>query len=161
MSETHVPAQHASPRQEPRFPASDVHSRRTGHPRRPSPQGPSQAHGLSSAWRLRGRRNIEAAQRGRRSAAGSVWVRTAPPEPGVATPVVGYAIGRRVGTAVTRNRLRRRLRAIVAELSPRLAPGRYLIGAAPQAADQAFSQLRADVGLAFERAGAVCQDVAS
>jgi ribonuclease P protein component len=50
-------------------------------------------------------------------------------EPGV--PRVGYAIGRGVGTAVARNRLRRRLRHATAELTPALdSEGAYLIGAA-------------------------------
>ena len=53
-----------------------------------------------------------------------------------APPCVGFAIGRRVGTAVVRNRLRRRLRDEVAALarSGRLPAGAYLIGLAPAAA---------------------------
>jgi RNase P protein component len=44
---------------------------------------------------------------------------------------VAYAIGRKVGNAVERNRIRRQLRAIVRELAPHLRPGMYLIGIAP------------------------------
>jgi ribonuclease P protein component len=51
----------------------------------------------------------------------------------VAFPQVGYAISRRCGNAVTRNRLRRRLRAIVADLGAGLDPGVYLITAEPGA----------------------------
>jgi ribonuclease P protein component len=66
---------------------------------------------------------------------------------------VAYAIGRRVGGAVVRNRLRRRLRAIVAELAPELVPGAYLVGAAPEAASLSFGELKAIVSHALKAVG--------
>jgi ribonuclease P protein component len=47
---------------------------------------------------------------------------------------VGYAVGRRAGCAVDRNRLRRRLREAVRviEAGDDLAPGAYLISPAPK-----------------------------
>jgi ribonuclease P protein component len=60
---------------------------------------------------------------------------------------VAYAIGRRVGPAVVRNRLRRRLRAIFAEVAP--PPGDYLVAADPAAADLSFSDLKALVTAAL------------
>ena len=44
---------------------------------------------------------------------------------------MAYAIGRNAGGSVQRNRIRRRLRAVLAELERggRLPPGAYLIGA--------------------------------
>ncbi|MGH8980203.1 MAG: ribonuclease P protein component, partial [Acidimicrobiales bacterium] len=53
--------------------------------------------------------------------------------PGLAC--VGYAVGRRHGNAVTRNRLRRRLRAVAREVEAAggLAPGAYLVSARPEA----------------------------
>ncbi|MBA2280853.1 MAG: ribonuclease P protein component, partial [Acidimicrobiia bacterium] len=67
-------------------------------------------------------------QRGVRSRAGVVRLTWLPAEPGdesTTPPVrVAYAIGRPVGTAVVRNRLRRRLRAAMAELAPE--SGTYL-----------------------------------
>jgi ribonuclease P protein component len=51
-------------------------------------------------------------------------------------PCVAYAIGRKTGNAVVRNRLRRRLRAVVRDHADRFSPGyAYLIGAAPGAAE--------------------------
>lgn len=65
--------------------------------------------------------------------------------PGAPTdrPRVAYAIGRKVGGAVVRNRLRRRLRAVVAELDPVLEPGAYLVGATAEAAPLSFGELQA------------------
>ncbi|MFK8022884.1 MAG: ribonuclease P protein component [Ilumatobacter sp.] len=57
---------------------------------------------------------------------------------------VGFAINRAVGNAVTRNRLRRRLRAIIADLS--LPPGLYLIGCRPTASELSFDQMRSTLG---------------
>ena len=65
-------------------------------------------------------------------------------------PRVAYAIGRSVGGAVERNRLRRRLRAIMSELGAQLAPGAYLVGAAPEAAALSFGELKAIVAKALQ-----------
>jgi ribonuclease P protein component len=70
----------------------------------------------------------------------------------VATPPrVAYSVGRRIGPAVVRNRLRRRLRAIVADFTAQLAPGAYLISAGPRAAQMSFADLRSAVGGALDR----------
>jgi ribonuclease P protein component len=61
-------------------------------------------------------------------------------EPGVAR--VGYAIGRGVGSAVARNRLRRRLRHAVSELTPRLdADSAYLISATRRATALTYREI--------------------
>jgi ribonuclease P protein component len=59
--------------------------------------------------------------------------------PGLA--VAGYAIGRRHGGAVPRNRLRRRLREAVRRAAPGLESGAYLVRAAPEATALAFEEL--------------------
>ena len=51
-----------------------------------------------------------------------------------------------------RNRLRRRLRALVADLEPDMEPGAYLIGAAPEAAAMGFEELRASLARALQAA---------
>ena len=56
-------------------------------------------------------------------------------------PQVGYAISRRCGNAVTRNRLRRRLRAITQDLAPELVPGAYLLRTEPAATTLAYREL--------------------
>ena len=61
-----------------------------------------------------------------------------------AHPCVAFAIGRRVGPAVVRNRLRRRLRDELAglERAGRLPRGSYLVGLAPAAAQLDGATLR-------------------
>lgn len=68
-------------------------------------------------------------------------VRTAPGE-----PCVAYAVGRSVGNAVERNRLRRRLRAVVRGHAALLQPDTaYLLSAGPRAAAMTAADLTAAV----------------
>ncbi len=60
-------------------------------------------------------------------------------------PRVAFAVGRRVGGAVVRNRIRRRLRAIVREVEPLLQPGAYLVSAATEANSMPYGELKATV----------------
>jgi ribonuclease P protein component len=108
---------------------------------------------VAPTWRIRDRATFAALRGGRRGHAGPVrvtWV------PGVddAPPRVAYAVGRRVGSAVARNRIRRQLRAVVAELAAELAPGAYLVAyrSGPPAA---FAELRRHVVAAATNAGAL------
>ena len=59
---------------------------------------------------------------------------------------VAYGVSRAVGGAVDRNRVRRRLRAIVRDTE--LAPGAYLVTVSPAAAELAFEELARHVRLA-------------
>ena len=56
-------------------------------------------------------------------------------------PRVGYAIGKVVGGAVTRNLVRRRLQAALRPLADDLGPGTYLVGAGPAAATASYAEL--------------------
>ena len=96
----------------------------------------------AAVWRVRDAATFrELRRRGRRARGGGLTVTWLPGSVD-GPPRVAYAIGRSVGTAVTRNRLRRRLRAIVAELTPELRPGTYLIGADASVADLDHGDLR-------------------
>lgn len=59
-------------------------------------------------------------------------------------PRVAYAVSRSAGSAVRRNRIRRRLRAAIHELEAAgaLPPGAYLVGAGPEALTMPFTELR-------------------
>jgi ribonuclease P protein component len=62
-------------------------------------------------------------------------------------PSVAYAVGRGVGSAVIRNRVRRRLRALVTEAARdgAMAPGSYLIAAHAPAAERSYAELGRDL----------------
>lgn len=86
------------------------------------------------------------ASRGRRARRGTVRL-TALPDTEAGRAAVAFAIGRAVGPAVVRNRVRRRLRAALAELAP--LPGTYLVGTTPAAAERPYAELRADLDAAL------------
>jgi ribonuclease P protein component len=65
---------------------------------------------------------------------------------------VAYAINRQVGNAVTRNRLRRRLRSIVAERVSTLPAGAYLVRTGPDASQLSFHELKVAMSRALEQA---------
>jgi ribonuclease P protein component len=66
---------------------------------------------------------------------------------GAEPPRVAYVVGKSVGSAVHRNRLKRRLRALVAAAP--LTPGTYLVSAGPRAATLSEQDLRADLAQAL------------
>jgi ribonuclease P protein component len=107
---------------------------------------------VAATRRVRDRAAFAAFRTGRRGHAGPVRVTWVPGD-GAEAPAVAFAVGRRVGSAVARNRVRRQLRAVVAELAPDLAPGTYLV-AYRGTADRAFATLRDDVRRAVAGAGA-------
>jgi ribonuclease P protein component len=79
---------------------------------------------------------------------GPIRIRSVPYRPG--PPAVAYAVGRRVGNAVGRNRLRRRLRAAVLERAELLAPDTaYLVSADPSALTMTFATLSEAVARAL------------
>ena len=62
-------------------------------------------------------------------------------------PRVAYAVGKRVGPAVVRNRVRRRMRAATVAHRTELQPGAvYLFGAVPAAASASFAEIDAAMG---------------
>ncbi len=63
---------------------------------------------------------------------------------------MAFSIGRAVGSAVVRNRVRRRLRAIVTTLA--LPAGWWLIGVGPTVRKHTFETLRGEVRLLLEQA---------
>ena len=66
--------------------------------------------------------------------------------PGSEPPRVAYAIGRGVGTAVVRNRVRRRLRAATrAHASDFVAGHAYLVSTGAAAASRSFAEVSASL----------------
>jgi ribonuclease P protein component len=84
----------------------------------------------------------------RRSALWCTWC----PDPDSTHASVAFAISRAYGPAVDRNRLRRRIRAILREIdnqSP-LPPNLMLMGARPTAIELTFDQLKSTVSSMIE-----------
>ena len=91
-------------------------------------------------------------QRGRRGSARRLVVHVAAGED--EKPVlVGFVVSRAVGGAVVRNRVKRRLRGLVAERLDRLPPGsRVVVRALPPSAEAPTSALAEDLDHALRRA---------
>jgi ribonuclease P protein component len=88
------------------------------------------------AGRIRGRSAVTALKRSAsRASRGPIRVQFQRDTEAAARafPLVGYAISRRNGNAVARNRLRRRLRAIIQDAAGSLEPGTYLVSTSPGA----------------------------
>ncbi|SEG83120.1 ribonuclease P protein component [Thermomonospora echinospora] len=67
-------------------------------------------------------------------------------------PRAGFIVGRNVGNAVVRNKVRRRLRHLVAQHLDRLPPGSLLVVRAnPAAATARYDELATDLGSALDR----------
>lgn len=94
---------------------------------------------------MRDRATFDALRRsGRRVRRGPITVTWLAGDPGD-VPRVAYAVGRKAGGAVVRNRIRRRLRSIMQDARAQLRPGAYLVGAATGAASLSYGDLRATV----------------
>jgi ribonuclease P protein component len=95
-------------------------------------------------WRVRDRRSFRRLSAdGRRIRAGDLWC-TFVADPTLTPPRVAFALGRALGPAVVRNRLRRRLRALLSAAPP--PPGLYLVGARPDVVARSFAELQFDLG---------------
>ena len=107
---------------------------------------------------LRRSADFEALQRsGTRKAHPLLVVRLAPN--GLPRTRVGFSTGRRLGGAVVRNRVRRRLREIVRHLAPRIQPGwDVLIQARPGSTQASYAELREAVERLFRRGGILHQE---
>jgi ribonuclease P protein component len=145
--EAHVPTEGPSAGQEPRIPCPDVDPRRSIHPPEPSGQGSGQAVGLIT--RVRDRRTFVALRAdGIRVRRGPLSITHLDDDPDGPTRLA-FAITRRVGPAVVRNRLRRRLREICVELDrtrPALVPGgALLLVPGPDAVRRTPDEMRNDV----------------
>jgi ribonuclease P protein component len=139
MREEDVPAEQPETQQEARFPHPDAQARGSSGDRAPAAQGPHEPVGL--IWRVRDRATFRALAEGRRHRRGVLTMTRVATEPG-APARVAFAIGRPVGSAVVRNKLRRRLRAACREHATEFVTGHsYLVGATPKAASASYDDL--------------------
>ena len=141
MGEANLSAQEAQEDAHTRVSGPDVDAGRPGGAQVAAAQGPSQAERL--IWRIRDRATFDRLGAVRRRRRGPISMSFLPGDPSL-PPRVAYAVGRRVGPAVVRNRVRRRLRAATLAHRSELQPGGvYLFGAAPAAAAARYVEIAA------------------
>ena len=144
MREAHVSAEQPEAQEASRLPGPHAYPGRSGGAEGPTPARPHAPLGLIRP--VRGRATFAALAGAKRHARNAITVRCVPGRTDRA-PRVAYGVGRAVGGAVERNRVRRRLRAAVTSHRSQLEPGRaYLLGASPAAAGMSFAELEAAVG---------------
>ena len=148
--EAYLSTQHPSSCQDARFPRPYEHARRPGRPQGSPRQGSRPPVGLIDSIRDRDV-FVRLGRDGVRFRRGSLWC-TYLADPALPRAHVAFAIGRPVGGAVVRNRLRRRLRMIVRDQA--LRPGWWLIGARPDAVELTFDSLAETVAELAERVAA-------
>ena len=144
MGEANLSAQEAQEDAHARVSGPDVDAGWSSSDQSAAAQGPSQAERL--IWRIRDRATFDALASRRRRRRGPISMTFLPGDPS-SPPRVAYAVGKRVGPAVVRNRVRRRLRAAASAHRAELQPGcAYLFGATPAAATAPFAEIDAAMG---------------
>lgn len=165
--QAHLPAEQPAPQPHPWFPSADAHPSRARNPGRAPPQGPRQAGWLTAAatvlprgLRMRSalefRRTIKSGVRVGRPA---VVVSAHRPDPAPAGVRVGLVVSKAVGNAVTRNRVKRRLRHLCRPLAETTPTGTLVVvRALPRAAAEGpdlAAQVRTAWRTCLDRLGSV------
>jgi len=135
--EAYLPAQQPPPSPQARVPCAHEHPRRSRRVEVPACQGPRSTVRLIDRVRERDA-FVRLRRDGMRVRADPLWCSFVL-DPDLVPPKVAFAIGRAVGPAVRRNRLRRRLRALLADSD--VPPGLYLFGARVPACEQTFDDV--------------------
>jgi len=142
-NEADIPAEQPAPVEEARVPRPDVDE---GRPRCPEvAPGQGSPPPVSLIGPITRRQEFARLSReGRRRRQGCLWVAAvASSEAGGVR--VAFALPRKAGTAVERNRVRRRLRAAITPLEQQIPPGWYLIGVTRPAREISWRDICTDL----------------
>ncbi len=156
MDETDVPTQRAQARQNTRLSQADVDQGGARRHTVPSGEGAPAPVGVTprrlGVGPVRSRETFaelrRSASRGRHGPVSASFVA----HPEWDRSRVAYAVGRKVGSAVQRNRLRRRMRAIVDDLVPDLPPGAYMVRSIEGGPVLDFDELKVAMSRALDKA---------
>lgn len=109
---------------------------------------------MRKRYRVKSRLDFQAVYTKGRSVANRAAVLYVLSAKGAGISRAGFAAGKKLGKAVKRNRVKRRVKAVVQQLWSRVKPGFLLIVVARQAAvEMPFAELQTKVSELFERAG--------
>jgi ribonuclease P protein component len=149
-NEADLPAEQPGAGASSRLPFADGNGRRpVGNPRAPQSR-PQEAVGLTIIER---RRDFLAANAGKRAPMPGFVLLMHPRDDADATKRVGFTVTKKIGNAVVRNRMKRRLRALARELLPAGGtPGadHVLIGRSG-GIERPYDQLRAELTKALRK----------
>jgi len=113
--EAHLPAEQSGPQAAARIPPPHGDGRRPQDPQRAPRPGPQEAQRLTI---LRKRADFLAANVGKRAASPGFVLLVRQRDDGDATKRIGFTVTKKIGGAVVRNRMKRRLRSLARELLP-------------------------------------------
>lgn len=114
---------------------------------------------VKKKFRLKSRLDFQAVYtKGRSVANKAAVIHVMGQKAGVSTRI-GFAAGRKLGKAVVRNRIKRRIKEAVRLLWPRVKPGFSMVVIARQAAkEMPFPDLQGKIAELFERVGALVHE---
>jgi ribonuclease P protein component len=149
--EAHLPAEQPGPQAAARLPRAHGDGRRPQGPERAPGARPQQAQRLVT---LRKRADFLAANRGRRFATPGFVLQVRPRDDGDDMIRVGFTVTRKIGNAVVRNRMKRRLRALARELLPvhGIAGADHVLIGRSGGIERDFAALRQEFVRTLERA---------
>jgi ribonuclease P protein component len=148
--EAHLPAEQSRPQAAARVPPPHGDGGRTQAPQRAPGARPQEAQRLAA---IRKRSDFLAANAGRRASSPGFVLLVRDRGDGDPAKRVGFTVTKKIGGAVVRNRMKRRLRALARELLPAGGlPGadHVLIGRSG-GIERNFGQLRQELATALER----------
>ena len=148
--EAHLPAEQLGPRTASRFPGSHGNRRRSRRDPGTSCSRSQEAVGLIT---LNKRSDFLAANSGKRAASGGLVLLVRDRDDSDPQMRVGYTVTKKIGNAVTRNRMKRRFRELAHEILPKsgISGADHVLIGRNSAIDRDFDKLREDLTKALAK----------